>query len=200
MKQRGGGWKKGRPDMSDADYLAKLKSRCIISESGCWELQGFRRHSRAWEGGSGYGEMAYRGKTWRAHRLAYHLTKGQIPAGHVVRHTCNNQCCCNPEHVVSGTQKENIADCIKAGNQQFHPSHYTHCKRGHPFKEHGRATKSMTGERRWRACVVCQRMHLRRAAGWPAHLLDLPRQPLGKTPRELIEWRATEMNRGTVKP
>jgi hypothetical protein len=180
-----GQYTKGMPHISDAEYLAKLKSLCKISESGCWEIQTFRRHSRDWEGGSGYGEMSYRGKTWRAHRLAFRLVKGPIPAGHVVRHTCNNQCCCNPDHVVSGTQKDNIADCIKAGNQQFHPSHYTHCKHGHPFEATARLTKEG-----WRACKVCQRAAQRKTAGWPESHWYLPSQKLGHRPD-------FEMNRGT---
>jgi hypothetical protein len=165
---------------TDADYLAKLKFRCNITEAGCWEFRGFRHQSRAWKGGSGYGTMSYRCKNWRTNRLAFHLAKGPIPEGHVIRHTCDNQCCCNPDHLLSGTQKENIADCIARGKQQFHPSHHTHCKRGHPYAEHGRNFKGLSGT--WRACKACQRASLRRRAGWPEHLLWIPAQKVGQRP------------------
>lgn len=174
-------------DWTDEMYLAKMKSRSIITAAGCWEMGGRRWFSRAWKGGSGYGMMAYRGANWRCNRLAYVLTRGPIPAGMVARHTCNNQCCCNPDHIVIGTQKENIADCIKAGNQQFHPSHHKHCPRGHAYAEHGRFTKQG-----WRACVICQRAATRQASGWPEHLLWIPPIPKGQR-------RDSEMNRGGVK-
>ncbi len=34
-----------------------------------------------------------------AHRYAYFLTIGEIPAGHDVRHTCLIRLCCNPAHL-----------------------------------------------------------------------------------------------------
>jgi len=36
----------------------------------------------------------------RAHRLAYILTYGGVPANHVIRHTCRNRLCCNPKHLI----------------------------------------------------------------------------------------------------
>jgi hypothetical protein len=36
----------------------------------------------------------------RAHRIAYILTFGPVPSDHVVRHTCRNQLCCNPSHLI----------------------------------------------------------------------------------------------------
>lgn len=164
-------------DWTDEMYLAKMKAKSTVTAAGCWEIGGHRFKSRDWEGGTGYGQMCYRGKNMRANRLAYILTRGPIPASMVARHTCNNQCCCNPDHIVLGTQKENIADCIKAGNQQFHPSHYTHCVRGHPFETEGRRTKDG-----WRACKVCQLAHTRRRAGWPEHMWFIPRMPKGRRP------------------
>lgn len=179
---------------TDADYLAKLKKRSTITEAGCWELRSYRHKSRAWDGGTGYGTMCYRGRNWRANRLGYHLGKGPIPEGHVVRHTCDNQSCCNPDHLVTGTQKDNIADCIARGNQQFHPSHYTHCKHGHAFAENQRITKDG-----WRACKVCQRAKTRQRAGWPPHLLWLPPNRIGQQPNEVREYFASQSDRGVAK-
>lgn len=38
--------------------------------------------------------------------------------GLVVRHTCNNLLCINPEHLVIGTQRDNIHDMIAAGRRR----------------------------------------------------------------------------------
>lgn len=43
------------------------------------------------------------------------------PAGSVVRHTCDNGLCVNPDHLIVGTQKENIADCIARGRKTDPP-------------------------------------------------------------------------------
>ena len=36
----------------------------------------------------------------KAHRIAYILRYGTVPSNHVVRHTCRNQICCNPDHLI----------------------------------------------------------------------------------------------------
>jgi hypothetical protein len=36
----------------------------------------------------------------KAHRIAYILRYGTVPSSHVIRHTCRNQLCCNPDHLM----------------------------------------------------------------------------------------------------
>ena len=50
------------------------------------------------------------GKSIQAHRIAYALTYGTLPAGFVVRHRCGGGGCCNPAHLVLGTQQQNSWD------------------------------------------------------------------------------------------
>jgi hypothetical protein len=64
----------------------------------------------------GYGLIG--GQTRLAHRCAYELWVGEIPDGLVVRHKCRNKHCVNPEHLETGTQKENITDKVRDGTQQ----------------------------------------------------------------------------------
>src|SRR3546814_9693388 len=33
----------------------------------------------------------------------------------VVRHSCDNPCCCNPAHLLVGTQSENLRDMVDRG-------------------------------------------------------------------------------------
>lgn len=50
-----------------------------------------------------------------AHRLSYELSKGPIPKDMVVMHTCDRPACINPEHLVLGTQKNNMEDMYAKG-------------------------------------------------------------------------------------
>lgn len=138
--------------ISDAQYFEKLKSQCKLDENGCWIWQGCipkppPRH---------YGETCYRAKNWRAHRLAYFLTKGEIPKGMVVMHTCDNPPCCNPEHLKLGTHLENMADCRAKG--RYYYANLTHCKHGHEFNEQNTYYIKTPGPSfGLRACKACRR-------------------------------------------
>lgn len=65
----------------------------------------------------GYGRISYRGKQWRAHRLAYTLLWAQIPAGLDLMHSCDNPLCINPNHLRPGTHAENIAEAYQKGRK-----------------------------------------------------------------------------------
>lgn len=52
--------------------------------------------------------------TWdfnvKGHRHVYESVNGKIPDGLVVRHTCDNILCVNPEHLLIGTPTDNMRD------------------------------------------------------------------------------------------
>lgn len=61
--------------------------------------------------GPGYGRISLGGgRTEAAHRLAWELSNGPIPAGLVVRHKCDVPRCIRPEHLELGTFAENSRD------------------------------------------------------------------------------------------
>jgi len=69
----------------------------------------------------GYGWLSIEprgsGKTLNllAHRIAKTLELGRDLEMPHLRHTCHNPACCNPEHLVEGTARDNIWDSIQAG-------------------------------------------------------------------------------------
>lgn len=62
----------------------------------------------------GYGEIKVDGRIERAHRVAFRLSQGFIPDrrkdGQLVRHTCDQPLCVNPDHLIAGTQADNMTD------------------------------------------------------------------------------------------
>lgn len=63
----------------------------------------------------GHGLIWDNGKLSCAHRVAYEHKHGPIPKGMSVLHLCDNPACCNPNHLVLGTHKDNMHDSILKG-------------------------------------------------------------------------------------
>jgi hypothetical protein len=55
------------------------------------------------------------GRRQRASRQAWRHLHGAVPAGMQVLHTCDNVCCVRAEHLLLGTQSDNVADCVAKG-------------------------------------------------------------------------------------
>jgi hypothetical protein len=58
-----------------------------------------------------------RGRNEYVHRTAYRQHKGPIPEGAVVRHTCDNRQCVNPDHLLIGSYKDNTGDMYSRGRE-----------------------------------------------------------------------------------
>lgn len=101
-----------RRELSNA-LIARFHEKYRVAH-GCW----------LWTAGKyprGYGMVNLgrfadgRQQTTYAHRVAYVLMHGNIPAGLVVMHTCDVPACVNPAHLRLGSQGDNIRDASSKG-------------------------------------------------------------------------------------
>lgn len=108
--------------------------------TGCWLWSGYGDEK-------GYGFVRSRGVNWRAHRLAWTLLRGPIPAGMTIDHLCKVKCCVSPDHLEVVTSAENTlrADTFSGLNARKES-----CPSGHLYDEAN--TRWYQGRRYCREC------------------------------------------------
>lgn len=83
--------------------------RNVVKTKKCWLWIGYTR--------AGYGRIRDDKKNEQAHRVAWRLFRGPIPAGKKVLHRCDNTYCVRPSHLFLGTQLDNVRDMIRKGRR-----------------------------------------------------------------------------------
>lgn len=78
----------------------------IEKTSTCWLWRG----NTNWFGHGIFWADEFR---WKAHRYMWKLIYKNIPPRMHVLHHCDIAACVNPQHLYTGSQKDNIRDCIK---------------------------------------------------------------------------------------
>lgn len=98
---------RGGSDSSIARFWAK-----VAKTPTCWLWTA----SVSGGGGMKHGQASWPGRSpQKAHRLAWELTRGPIPAGQQVNHHCDRPLCCNPDHLYLGSQRDNMRDASERG-------------------------------------------------------------------------------------
>jgi hypothetical protein len=129
-------------------------SRVAIREPAvCWPFQGATLQ---------FGHGSFKSPAGRvAHRYAWALQAARLPTSEeVVRHICDNPICCNPGHLIIGSQADNVDDMISRGRAGFKKDH---CRNGHPLTADNVILRK-SGERRCRSCCRRQERERRKAA------------------------------------
>jgi hypothetical protein len=77
----------------------------------------------------GYGVIGVGRITLKAHRVAYALANDLPlrvfePGDAVIRHTCDNPSCVNPDHLIPGTQLDNLYDTMSRDRLAFGSKHH----------------------------------------------------------------------------
>jgi hypothetical protein len=112
----------------------------------CWDWTGTLAPN-------GYGSAALRDGTtgapvtMRAHRVAYEVLRGPIPAGLTLDHLCRNRRCVRPSHLEPVTAGENV---LRGEGVSAKHARTTACPRGHEYTPDN--TYVLGGRRTCRAC------------------------------------------------
>lgn len=97
------------------ERVFEVLSRVKKTNSGCWEYN----HCFT---SDGYGIVKVggrKGKQYLAHRLLYEHFHGPIEKGLFICHKCDNPPCINPDHLFSGTNRENQIDSKNKGRASY---------------------------------------------------------------------------------
>lgn len=143
-----------RPITADMVDLSAFNLHFVSSaDADCWSWAG-RRDPH------GYGKFqltgVYRGPVF-AHRVAFVLANGEIPAGLVVDHLCRNTSCVNPSHLEAVPTAVNI---LRGQGAPARHARVTHCPQGHEYAPEN--TRRRADGRR--SCLAC---HPQRKPGRP---------------------------------
>jgi hypothetical protein len=146
--------------LSPVQALRFVAQIAVDAPGACWLWCGETNNR-------GYGRFTiYREngrKRFLSHRLAWSFAGGD-PAVPVVRHSCDTPPCCNPAHLLPGTQQDNMRDATERGRMNL---------RG---LEAGRKSRAMKG-RQFERCrsgrhVLAETARYRKAGRFCGACLD----------------------------
>jgi hypothetical protein len=88
-------------DGSTAFDLDWIRSNTTTNERGCWLWLGSLDEK-------GYGRVNAKGFPKRVHQCTWKLAGRTVPKPLMLDHTCKNKPCCNPDHLETVTNQENV--------------------------------------------------------------------------------------------
>ena len=141
------------------DPVARFWSKVDKQPGGCWIWTAAKNPQE-------YGHFSDPSfETQIAHRIAYELEVGPIPADMLLHHRCKVPSCVNPDHLEPLTSKQH-RPLSRLATFNGPTWTRTHCEAGHPFDEKNTQLFRLHGKlhRRCRLCQVAvrQRSKLRR--------------------------------------
>lgn len=132
-------------DITERDQARFWAKVALPNEQGCMLWLASKTRS--------YGTFSMRGRPCYAHRFAYELLAGPIPAGLHIDHLCRTTECVRVDHLEPVTCAENIRRGQGGANMRAK----THCPQGHPY-EGVNLRRTPHGAR---VCRTCQRLAAR---------------------------------------
>lgn len=133
-----------RREMTPAEENFWAQVDLVGDERSCWLWLGSTGGGRTKLFARGeYGRLSFNGKMEYAHRLAYRLTRGEIPTGRELDHLCRTKLCVRPSH---------LAAVSHAVNVRRWAAQIRRCPLGHPYDETSTYVRRENG---WRQCKTC---------------------------------------------
>jgi len=132
-----------------------------------------------WKGSTDgrYGQVRYRGRHYRVHRLIWEIRHGEIPDGAEVCHHCDTTLCVNPDHLFLGSHKDNMTDMAVKGRAARGNwlARMVVCKYGHPYTPENTRYVRGTGHR---VCIACRKIDNGKKSGHPDNRKPVDRSKL----------------------
>ena len=122
----------------------------LIPFSTCWHWIGAEYRN-------GYGKIRVGDKMELAHRVAYEIAHGAIPAGKEIDHLCRTKNCVRVSHLEAVSHKENCQRSAHLNSAILARRAKTHCPQGHRYS--GWNLRRYGGGR---YCRTCGRLAARR--------------------------------------
>jgi len=88
-------------------FELRKKFKAKLDTNGCVVCTSHKPNKR------GYQALTVKRKKILLHRFIYQIHNGPISDDLVVRHTCDNRQCINPNHLKKGTTSDNVMDRVK---------------------------------------------------------------------------------------
>jgi len=96
------------------DPIDRFLQKFVANDEGCWNWTAKRKGRASHWSGKKYVTAA---------RYSYELFVGPIPEGRDVCHHCDNPRCVRPDHLFTGTAKDNVADMVRKGRHRGRERH-----------------------------------------------------------------------------
>jgi len=158
--------------------IERFERQVARDKSGCWLWQGT-------VSALGYGRITRADfSKAMAHRVAYELYVGPIPAGLELDHLCRVRSCVNPDHLEAVTRRENVLRSKSFAGENAAKSR---CIHGHEFTPENTYTRPGSRRRECRACQSERRPKVSKnpVRAW-AKAQGIPVTVRGRIPAEIV--------------
>ena len=99
---------------NNSTYKRKAIEYIINQNNGCWEV--ISHSSDAY----GYKVIGIQNKTYKIHKLVLEEKLGRkLEDKEMTLHSCDNPCCCNPDHLRCGISKDNMNDKQERNRERY---------------------------------------------------------------------------------
>lgn len=139
---------------TDPEITRRFWGKTRRTQNGCLEWTGCCAPN-------GYGQFAGFSGDRQAHRIAWRIARGPIPAGLLACHKCDNRKCVDVDHLFLGTHSDNMRDMVAKGRHNTSPGGRAAANIGRRFY---RGDKNAAAKLTERDAIIAKACPMRRGA------------------------------------